>query len=87
MALEGLDFKKHSAVLGKFRELYIKTNIFDMKYSEMIGKAFVIRNDSDYEDFYMVSREDARQQIENAAEFLDAVQVYLDGRLIEKNVD
>lgn len=77
LALDGLDFKKHSAVLGKFRELYIKTNMFDVKYSEMIGKAFVVRNDSDYEDFYIVSREDALQQIENAAEFLEAVQAYL----------
>lgn len=31
LALEGLDFKKHAAVLGKFRELYIKTAVLAIR--------------------------------------------------------
>lgn len=83
LALEALDFKKHSAVIGKFRELYIKTGIFDVKYSQVIGDAFDVRNHSDYEDFYIVSIEDAMRQIDNAVEFVAAVKEYLEKRVAD----
>lgn len=63
LALDGLDFKKHSAVLGKFRELHIKNNDFDIRCSDIAGNAFDVRNRSDYEDFYLVSKEDTQQQV------------------------
>lgn len=84
LALDALDFKKHSAVISKFRELYIKTGLFDTHYSKIIGDAFDVRNNSDYEDFYVIGREDVKQQIENAASFLSAVQAYLTQRIAEE---
>lgn len=81
LALDFLDFKKHSAVIGKFRELYVKTGVFEQRFSDVVGKAFIIRNNSDYEDFYLVSREDTQQQIEDAAVFIEIVRDYLDGRI------
>jgi hypothetical protein len=36
-----------------------------------------MRNDSDYEDFYIVSKEDAQIQIENAKLFLAAIEAFL----------
>ena len=57
-----VDFKKHSAVISYFRREYIKTGIFDEKFSDYIGKAFRFRNDCDYEDFVIVSREKAEEQ-------------------------
>ncbi|MBU0700187.1 HEPN domain-containing protein [bacterium] len=44
LALDGFDSKKHSGVIAYFRQNYIKTNIFDKIYSEIIGMAFEIRN-------------------------------------------
>ncbi|MBR1629670.1 MAG: HEPN domain-containing protein, partial [Lachnospiraceae bacterium] len=52
LALDGVDYRKHSQVIGHFRREYIKTQIFDVKYSDVIGEAFAVRGDSDYEDFY-----------------------------------
>ena len=40
-------------------------------------KTFQIRGDSDYEDFYVVAESEARQQLDNAKEFLDAVEKYI----------
>lgn len=46
-------------------------------FSKYVGDAFEIRNNCDYEDFYMVSREDAETQYNNAVEFYDAVKNFL----------
>lgn len=43
LAMELLDFKKHSAVMGKFRELYIKTGVMSTHFSVIIGDAFDVR--------------------------------------------
>jgi len=77
LALEGTEFKKHSAVISHFQRYYIKTKIFDNKLSNIIFNAFEIRNESDYEDFYVLSREDTEQQIEDAAKFIDEIEKYI----------
>ena len=72
-----VDFKKHSAVIGYFRREYIKTGLFDIKFSSYIGDAFRARQYSDYEDFFIVSREQAEAQYQHAVEFVAAVEKYL----------
>lgn len=78
LAEEEIDFKKHSAVISYFRQHYIKTKIFDDKFSNYIGDAFETRNNSDYADFFIASRKDAETQYNNAVEFYEAVKNYLE---------
>lgn len=78
LADRNIDFKKHSSVISYFRREYIKTGLFDTKYSDYIGKAFRFRNDCDYEDFVIVSREQAQEQYQHAVEFCAAVKKYLE---------
>ena len=73
----GFSSKTHSNNIGEFRRLYIKSGIFPKEFSDIIGNAFDIRNDSDYEDFYIVSKDEVVRQIENAKVFLAAVEVYV----------
>ena len=42
LAENRIDFKKHSAVIGYFRKNYIKTGIFDVKFSKYVGDAFTL---------------------------------------------
>ncbi len=77
LALEGQDFSKHAGVIGYFQKEYIKTGRFDRKFSKYISQAFQIRNNTDYADFFLVSRKDAREQYERAVEFLQEVKKYL----------
>lgn len=77
LALEKVDFSKHSGVSAYFRKTYIKTGIFDVELSDFISMAFEIRSDSDYDDFYAISKEDVEEQIANAEKFCEAVQGYL----------
>ncbi len=77
LALEGVDFKRHSQVIGYFNKNYIHKKIIDEKYIDTISMAFQIRNSCDYDDFYIVSKQDAENQLENAENFLEAIKVYL----------
>lgn len=74
-----IDFKKHSAVISYFRREYIKTGKFDVKFSNYIGDAFRARQYSDYEDFFIASREQTEIQYQHAVEFVEAVKKYLEG--------
>jgi len=77
MALDGEDRKKHSGVVAYFQEHYIKSEIFDKDYSYAIKNAFLIRQESDYEDFYVVSKSEAVEQLENAKKFVTAIDKYI----------
>ncbi len=77
LALDGKDFSKHSGVISYFQKEYIKTQKFDVKFSKYLTTAFQDRNRADYEDYYMVSKDEAIEQYEKAEEFLEAVKTYL----------
>jgi uncharacterized protein (UPF0332 family) len=49
----------------------------DKKYSKYLQNAFQIRNNCDYDDFYLVSVDDAEEQYNNAVEMLDMIREYL----------
>lgn len=77
LALDQFDSKKHSGVISEFRLKYIKTGILPKELSDMIGSAFEIRNDSDYEDMFMASKAETEQQIKNAEYVLGKIAEYL----------
>ena len=59
------------------REISQPAEIFDKEISDMIDKAFKIRNKSDYQDMYIVNRNDTEIQIRNAKIIINAVEEYL----------
>ena len=77
LALEGLDFKKHSGVISNFQMRYIKTGIFDKQLSNIIKSAFSLRTESDYEDFYVIAKADVENQVREADIFYHAISEYI----------
>ena len=77
LARDKVDFSKHAGVIAYFQREYIKTEIFDKKFSKYIQSAFQIRNSCDYDDFYIASKQDAEEQYRRASEFYQAVKKYL----------
>lgn len=77
LALDGEDFKKHSGVIQYFQREYIKTGVFDKHFSKVIKSAFTLRTESDYEDFYIISKEEVQLQVEEANTFYEAVSQYI----------
>lgn len=72
-----IDFSKHSAVGAYFRKRYIKTGVFDVSMSDIISEAFDIRSDSDYNDYFVISKKEVEEQVTNAQYFYDRVEEYV----------
>lgn len=77
LALNSIDFSKHSAVAAYFRKEYIKTGIFDVSMSDIISEAFDIRSDSDYNDYFFISKKEVEEQVLNAQYFYEKVEDYV----------
>lgn len=80
LAISQVDFSKHSGVIAYFQKEFIKTEIFDKKYSKYLQQAFQIRNSCDYDDFFIVSKQDAEEQYERAIEIVTSIEVYIGKR-------
>lgn len=78
MALANVDFGNHGQLIGYFRREYIKTEIFSKEMSRIIDTLFKVRNKCDYDDFYIISKEDVINQLNSANYFLSEVKNYLD---------
>lgn len=78
LALDGIDSKKHSGIIAEFRKNYLKTEILPKTLSPMIDALVEIRQGSDYDDFYIVSKEEVCEQLENAKIFVSEVEKFLE---------
>lgn len=77
LANDGVDFSKHTGVISYFNKEYIKTGIFGVKFSKYLQSAFQTRNSSDYDDFYIATREQAEEQYQHAVELHTVIKDYL----------
>lgn len=77
-ALDGFDSSKHSGVISYFNKNYVKEGIFDKTVSKKLDTAFRLREKADYQDFVIVSREMAEDQLEKAMTILDTFKPYLE---------
>jgi uncharacterized protein (UPF0332 family) len=76
-ALVGYDSSKHSGIIAYFNLNFVKTGKFDKESSKIVKKASFLREKSDYEDFYIASKQEAEEQLEDAKIFLSKVEAYL----------
>lgn len=77
LAKDKVDFSKHAGVIAYFQKEYVKTGIFDKQYSKYLQSAFQIRNNCDYDDFFIVSKQDAEEQYERAVAMLQVIYEWL----------
>jgi uncharacterized protein (UPF0332 family) len=77
LTYDSFDSKRHSSILGYFNKNYISNNRIEQKYYRMIASAFEIRSKSDYQDFYVVSKDETKKQLEDAEEFINMIEKYI----------
>ena len=77
-ALDGNAYKRHKDALANFNKNYIKTEIFPRKLGRKIVEAEEIRHASDYDDFYIASKEKATEQFQTAELVIDEAKKYLE---------
>ena len=79
-ALDGFDSGKHSGIIAYINQNYVKTGVFDRAFSKLLDSTFRLREKADYEDFYMISAEDALRQIGKAESVISTVEQYVETR-------
>lgn len=77
LALDGFDSKKHSGIIAEFRKNYLKTELLPKDLSPMIDGLVEARQGSDYDDFYIISKEEVEEQLENSKRFIIEVEKFL----------
>ena len=84
-ALDGNAYKRHKDALANFNKNYVKTEIFPRKLGKRIVESEEIRHASDYDDFYIATREEAEEQIQTAKELVKLVEEYVRQRWDQEN--
>ncbi len=80
LCLEPIAFKKHKDTIGYFNKNYVHTDRFPREIGRNISKAAKIRHASDYDEFYIASKEEAERQIQTAKELADLVDKFISGK-------
>ena len=75
-ALDGNAYKRHKDALANFNKEYVKTEVFSRNLGRRIAEAEVIRHASDYDDFYIATKEEAAEQIATAVELIEVIEAY-----------
>ena len=80
LALDGFDSSKHSGIISYFNLNYVKTDVFSREVSKMISSAYRLREKADYQDFYIVTIEEADEQIRKADIVINVISEYLNAK-------
>ena len=76
-ALKGAASNRHRGVKTLFDMHYIKTEIMDKKYSKLYNTVLEVREDSDYEDFYIIDKLEVDTNFVLVKEFIDYADVFI----------
>ncbi len=68
---------KHSGAISLFDREFIKTEIFDKKFSKALHRAFELRQKGDYMEQTEVSKQDIEEIRPEAVEFVGRAESYL----------
>lgn len=77
LATKQLDSKKHSGIISLFNQHFVKTGVLPKDYGKILKSARDLRQAGDYDDFYLVSREETLAIIENASRFIRGIKLFL----------
>lgn len=82
-AMQGIDFKKHKTMIATFNKEFVATEIFPRTLGKGISTLQLIREQSDYNDMYVASKQECEMQIATAKQLIALVKDYLIGQGVE----
>ena len=77
LALEEVDFKRHKDVIAYFNKAYAATEKIPREIGRKVAHLQQKREKSDYDDFYIASKEETLEQVENTKSVIAAVKEYI----------
>ncbi len=75
-----LKTSKHSGIIAIFDHEFVKTGLFDKRFSKIFHKAFDDRQEFDYKEFVVATREDAVEAVREAQEFVAEIKKFLENK-------
>lgn len=81
LATQQIDVETHNGAVSQFNLLFIhkENSSFTKNDYQKITKADRIRNASDYDDFYVVNKEETKELLQFVDEFLGKTEKYIQG--------
>lgn len=77
LSLEPIDFKRHKDIIAYFNKNYINKQIFPKAIGRRIAESSRIRENSDYDDEFVVKPEATLIQLNTAEELIKMVEKYI----------
>jgi uncharacterized protein (UPF0332 family) len=77
LALKGAASNRHRGVKTLLDMHYIKTDIMDRKYSKLYNTVLEVREDSDYEDFYVIDKAEVDTNFILVKEFIEYADAFI----------
>lgn len=78
VARKGMGTSKHYGVLSIFDKEYVRNRIFPTWMSKLLHQAFALRQNCDYKEFSVISKEEVLEIMNGSKDFLDEIKGYLD---------
>ncbi len=79
--LDNYDSKKHSGVISYFRQKYIKTEVCNNLYSDIIGKLQNARETGDYNIIADFTIDEAKEFYASSKDFVNEIQRIINNRI------
>ena len=77
----GNTFSSHAQLIGRFNKDYVRTGIFAPSLTRVLTRLFEDRQLGDYDPTTAVSSEQARQDIMDARQIVEAIRAHLTPRI------
>ena len=79
-ALDGEAYKRHKDAIGNFNKKYVRSEQFPREIGHRLAELEEIRHASDYDDFYIATKDEAIEQIETAEMLISKIEEYISNR-------
>lgn len=67
--------------MAYFNKEYVSKEIFSRELGKRVNEARLFREKSDYVDFYIVTKEECREQIDTAISMIEKTEEYINAKL------
>lgn len=68
---------KAAEIISTFRHQFVKTNLIEQEYGELLGVGFESRQESDYELIPIIDVDFCGKRIDNARRFVERIERYV----------
>lgn len=80
MVAGGFEVSKHSGVIARFDQEFVRSGIFPKAMSRILHRAFELRQVGDYREMLTLTRDDAGEILQDALEFIRATEAYFQAK-------